>query len=506
MASRAEKSSDKAANFSGGNAISSAGFFVLAWQWNMGHLPRALSTRVAPKRRRTRWIAGAGLVVAVSCSFPEYDFVPDGAAGASGSAGTSGGGAGGSAGTSAGSGGTGGVAGTGQAGMPDAGAAGEAGAQGPNYCAPVVADYPNGCYDGITNGNETNVDCGGGECQPCFQGSCEVDADCALGGCPNFGCTRRFVLRYTSSEQLRLAQKLSFQTRLVYENGSSPIPLTELRIRYYFRRNGVVEPIYVYNGNATLTQSGNMYDIRADVRWNIGRIAVDGAADYDTYLEISFAGPQSLVQGDDVLLWQEIYPGTTARTFDQATHYSYKATSDEEWPKITVYQGDTLVWGYTPRGGGKVSCPYAAFDFNGTSQTVGDQTFVPDSQSGATSSGSAYSQSPVFYPTATGSLAQILATGYTLTAGQSVDVPLANGEYLAYVYAFSSTGGGIGTITVEDEPLADFVSGVIASGQSWSKLGPLPVSVVDGELNVACTTGNAGISAVELRTPADASY
>ncbi len=41
----------------------------------------------------------------------------------------------------------------------------------------------NACNDGIQNGNETDVDCGGGTCGACALGKkCKVDADCPLGG------------------------------------------------------------------------------------------------------------------------------------------------------------------------------------------------------------------------------------------------------------------------------------------------------------------------------------
>src|SRR5688572_24679607 len=39
------------------------------------------------------------------------------------------------------------------------------------------------CTDGIQNGGETSVDCGGGGCAPCGLGStCALDRDCASGG------------------------------------------------------------------------------------------------------------------------------------------------------------------------------------------------------------------------------------------------------------------------------------------------------------------------------------
>lgn len=44
------------------------------------------------------------------------------------------------------------------------------------------------CDDGVRNGNETDVDCGGGcgPCEPCFR--CKAATDCKTGNCMNGGC------------------------------------------------------------------------------------------------------------------------------------------------------------------------------------------------------------------------------------------------------------------------------------------------------------------------------
>ena len=53
-------------------------------------------------------------------------------------------------------------------------------------CRPI----PPTCTDGIQNGNETGVDCGGGTCPKCGVGeSCRTDADCPPGhACAGFTC------------------------------------------------------------------------------------------------------------------------------------------------------------------------------------------------------------------------------------------------------------------------------------------------------------------------------
>jgi hypothetical protein len=46
-----------------------------------------------------------------------------------------------------------------------------------------------GCVDGVQNGTETAVDCGGVDCVPCADGlACQVPADCTSGSCVNLVC------------------------------------------------------------------------------------------------------------------------------------------------------------------------------------------------------------------------------------------------------------------------------------------------------------------------------
>ncbi len=45
------------------------------------------------------------------------------------------------------------------------------------------------CSDGEMNGNESDIDCGGGSCQPCAEGStCNMNIDCAQGICTDGVC------------------------------------------------------------------------------------------------------------------------------------------------------------------------------------------------------------------------------------------------------------------------------------------------------------------------------
>jgi hypothetical protein len=58
----------------------------------------------------------------------------------------------------------------------------------PGANAGICVNEPN-CSDGIKNGSETDVDCGGPTCPPCFPNrSCAVPTDCAFDICTNGIC------------------------------------------------------------------------------------------------------------------------------------------------------------------------------------------------------------------------------------------------------------------------------------------------------------------------------
>src|SRR5262249_40040557 len=51
-------------------------------------------------------------------------------------------------------------------------------------CGAAHACVPPSCVDGVQNGAESDIDCGGGACARCAKGkSCTYDADCASGLC-----------------------------------------------------------------------------------------------------------------------------------------------------------------------------------------------------------------------------------------------------------------------------------------------------------------------------------
>jgi len=58
------------------------------------------------------------------------------------------------------------------------------------FCTPFVpGPNPPTCSDGVKNGHETDKDCGGPDCPPCaLNQACASDGDCATGHCINNVC------------------------------------------------------------------------------------------------------------------------------------------------------------------------------------------------------------------------------------------------------------------------------------------------------------------------------
>jgi hypothetical protein len=436
--------------------------------------------------------------VFASCQFPDYQFTEQLAAGGmTQMAGTGGGGLSGSAAGGA----------TTEAGSGGEDAAGAGGAP-PPVCGARPAPKPDSCFDDVQGVGETDVDCGGPDCQPCFAGACAVDADCLVGTCAG-SCATPLRLEYQVGDPNRTSKSPRFPLKL-FNEGAESIPLSTVVLRYYFRLKGVSEPIHVRGGQAIWFQGAVPVDISGDTMWTISRFNDDFEDDFDAYIEISFS-VHDLFPGDRVELYQELWGGNDVGSFDQASHYSFEATAFpfQNWPKITAYRAGALVWGYEPRRGGDESCFFRAVNLNGGALTVDGDAWEDSTAAAITASGSPFSEQPEnVFPPVQGALAQALATGYELPATTgNVSLPVENGSYLVYVYVVSRAGTDAGTVGIEGSTALDeFQAGPIGTVRAWAKLGPYAVQVGDGALDVSCLSGMLRVSAIELRTPSTASH
>jgi hypothetical protein len=491
------------------------------------------------RRRASRsWALPAGLGalwLAGSCRFPDYGFdAPLNTGGDAGAAsGSSGGGSGGSSGGGSdgsggdGSGGASGTAGTGgesgsggggQAGVSgnggtpagNGGQSGSAGAGGSGgelpECARPRVGPPATCFDGSLGQDETNVDCGGGTCQPCSKGACSVSEDC-LTTCVSGMCGVELRVDYQAVNMNALTQTPQFNLRLVYVSGSGPQPLDDLSMRYYLRRDGAFEPIFVRATQALVRQGSIDFPLGAsEVSWSVVKVAPSTGDAFDAYIEVKTQVGRMLSPGDYLQVYAELYGGNGG-LFDQRTHFSFAQTPSGyvESLKVTIHRGDELVWGYEPRGGGQPSCFERAYNFNGGELTIDGERW--EAGAGVTSNGTGISsQSSMLTPAVADSArADMLRSSYQLTPGQEVTVPIDNGTYLVNVYAWSGANGvETGRLLLEGMARQTFKSDLIDNGRTWAALGPYIVSVSDGALNLGVSGDSANVlrlSGIELRRP-----
>jgi len=131
--------------------------------------------------------------------------------------------------------------------------------------------------------------------------------------------------------------------RVRNESSREPIPLRSLKLRYYFT-----------NEHASRCPEACLIDeywanhsLGATVTAKREYVAL---AQKQAYLEVSFPEETAMLrQGQSVQAFQG-FRIENFLAFDQLDDYSYdaEATSFVDWPKVTVYRDDELVWGTPP--------------------------------------------------------------------------------------------------------------------------------------------------------------
>jgi hypothetical protein len=211
------------------------------------------------------------------------------------------------------------------------------------------------CTDGIKNQTETDVDCGG-VCAPayrCASGQiCSVDADCATNACtggvcsaPCSGCLKaQFATENTVSSDGMIRPIIS-----LVNSGSSSVQLSEITLRYWFSADGLPS-----NPPASGPFATSCYFVEAPmscgnvvVTFNQVSPAKTGA---DWYAEFSFTGsPTTLAAGASVAKMKIFWNKSDWSAFNVSNDYSFGShTTLMDWTKITVYQNGVLVYGTPP--------------------------------------------------------------------------------------------------------------------------------------------------------------
>jgi hypothetical protein len=469
--------------------------------------------------RFTRLLGVALALVTAHCTFPEYDTHL--AAGGSSSGATVVAGSGGNAAAA--------QAGTGAeplGGMADnlvggAGVAGDATpVGGSSQCVgeqwPVaqcsggcLERYPEHCYDDELSGDEVDVDCGGG-CQACTNELCKTAADCMSGTCVAeasgvSSCYAPLSLTFTAHEHSASVGSTAYT--LVVQNeesaGGLNFSFKDLKIRYYFERSGIVEPLIVRATQSILQlASGESRELQ-NTTWTIVR--TEDAADtvYDGYVEVGLGESGKLFPGDHFQLYQQMLTGDPASSsFDQRANYSFTDNDGSAWLHVTMLYKGKLIWGLEPRPSNPRACFVRGVNLNGPALTVDGNAWQGAADAAISTNGSGITVSDAPFPLVTGSAASVLSTATKLQAGNELSLPTENGAYFAYLWAMSTSNDAApSTFTVqgvEADITSKFRSQSTDGGQVWARMGPFRVQVLTGKVTLGVTSGAVNFAGMEL--------
>lgn len=124
---------------------------------------------------------------------------------------------------------------------------------------------------------------------------------------------------------------------VIRNTGTAPVPLSELRLRYWFTKEGTGTPNAFVDYAAIGT--GNV----------AGGFGATGGNGY--YLELSFpASAGSLAPGADTGAIKMRVTTSTFANFSEADDYSFAAdaTAYRDWQKVVLYRNGVAVWGTAP--------------------------------------------------------------------------------------------------------------------------------------------------------------
>jgi hypothetical protein len=156
-----------------------------------------------------------------------------------------------------------------------------------------------------------------------------------VGG-PGGGGTGSLVVLYQRGDTIATDNRIRAQF-IVKNIGSTVVNLSELKLRYWFTKEGTGSPVFNVDYAAVGTE-------------NVGAIFVNaGGSTY--YLEISFSNEAgTLAPGEDTGAIKARITTTTFADQIESNDYSFgaNATTYQEWQKITLYRNGSLVWGVTP--------------------------------------------------------------------------------------------------------------------------------------------------------------
>jgi cellulose 1,4-beta-cellobiosidase len=132
----------------------------------------------------------------------------------------------------------------------------------------------------------------------------------------------------------------------IVNTGTEPLPLSELKLRYYFTKDSQTQALEAACSWTALPGTC------ANVTVTTGTLT-PALTVADSYLEVGFtAGAGSLPVGGQTLDLIVRVNKANWSDFDQSNDYSFDPTSTsdtwKDWSKVTLYRNGTLIWGLQP--------------------------------------------------------------------------------------------------------------------------------------------------------------
>jgi cellulose 1,4-beta-cellobiosidase len=147
----------------------------------------------------------------------------------------------------------------------------------------------------------------------------------------------------------------------VVNRGKKTVPLAQLTLRYWYTADGTATGSDYQQTQLDYAEISRLTSGRTTVVLSTAAVkpAETGA---DTYLQVGFMGPDALgpdqmdVDHMPLVSTKQIevevhWPGYNPK-YDESNDYSYDGTKTTyaDWPKVTLYQNGTLIWGVEPDG------------------------------------------------------------------------------------------------------------------------------------------------------------
>jgi len=204
------------------------------------------------------------------------------------------------------------------------------------------------CGDGVKNGTETDLDCGGSCTMHCATGQgCVVNNDCVSGSCMAMKCAANgcvggacWHVQYRSDNANTNELAQSFNIRSV---GSTSTALMALKIRFWFTADGKTYhlPPECFFADPGAGACGNL-------TMQIVTLATP-LTKADRYFEIGFMSGTLAAGSSTGQMQTRIHPEDWS-TIDKTNDHSVDPTKTAfaDWDHVTLYQNGVLVWGVEP--------------------------------------------------------------------------------------------------------------------------------------------------------------